>query len=806
MGIRMSAERTGDFEVPVEALRRRSRPLETAPGEGAKVDMHLGQRRAEDALRFGTRIAQPGYNMFVLGPSGAGRHAIAEQFASAEAKDRSVPGDWCYVYNFADGERPQLLHFSAGKGRKFRGDMEGLIEDLRLAIPAAFESEDYRNQLKALEADTQKEMQGYWRELEERAAEEGIAVLQTPTGFVLAPTREGQVLSDEEFETLPVEERDAAQASIQRLSDELEKHIERMPRLQKRFRERIRELNRSVTEHAVGVLLEDLKESYSKQPAVVAWLDTVEEAIVANAQDFREQDTSPLPFLVRGSQKLFNLFEVNLIVGNDAHAHAPVVYEPNPSYQNVIGKVEHRAEMGALVTDFRLIRAGALHRANGGFLVLDAHRVLTRPFVWEALKQALTARQIRIESPGEMYGLLSTSTLQPEPIPLDVKVILVGERILYYLLAEYDPEFVNLFKVAADLEDDLERTDENSEAYARLIACRVRNQELLPLSNEAIARIIEERARDAGDSERLSAHERSLDEMLTEADYWARQRGVRTVEPGDIGKAVDERRRRLGRIQGRIADSIARDVLLIDTSGTSVGQVNGLTVMDLGEVSFGHPVRITATTRLGTGDVVDIERETELGGPIHSKGVLILAAALSSRYAPDAPFSLQAHLVFEQTYGGVEGDSASVAEYCALLSSLANVGIRQNLAVTGSVNQLGRVQVIGGVNEKVEGFFEVCRDRGLDGTHGVIIPRDNVRHLMLRPEVVTAVDEGLFHVYAVSTIDEALTLLTGELAGARDDDGEFPKDSVNGRVEDKLLHYAEERKKSSHEEEAPDDE
>jgi len=785
------------LEVPVEALRRVCKPLDADVDRDSSVRAPLGQERAEDALRFGTRIRQPGYNIYLLGEAGAGRHRIAEDFAGVEASKRPVPGDWCYVHNFAKPDTPQALHFPAGEGRKFRSDMQGLIEELRVAIPAAFESEDYRNQAKALENEAQAELRKYWQDLEERAAEDDIGVLQTPSGFVLAPIRKGQVLSEEEFNKLPDDEREAAQAAIRRLSDSLEEHIEGVPRMQKHFRERIKALNRSVIEHAVGILLEDLKASYRDQAAVVDYLAAVEEAIVANANDFRDQEAPQLPFMASDSRSLFSEFEVNLLVSNEAASEAPVIYEPNPSYQNVIGKVEHRAEMGALLTDFRMIRAGALHRANGGFLILDAHRVLTRPFVWEALKQALTARQVRIESPGETWGLFSTSTLQPEPIPLDVKIVLIGERSLYYLLAEYDSEFLNLFKVAADLDDDVERTERNTEACAALIATRAEALDLLPFSGEAVARIVEERARDAGDSERLSMHMRSLDDLLTEADYWARQRDTASVQREDIARAVDEQRRRLGRVQSRIAESIEHDVRLIDTSGSRVGQVNGLAVLQLGETSFGHPVRITATTRLGSGDVVDIERESELGGAIHSKGVMILSAALAARYAPDEPFSLQAHLVFEQSYGTVEGDSASVAEYCALLSSLAGVAIRQNLAVTGSVNQLGRVQVIGGVNEKIEGFFEICRNRGLDGTHGVVIPRDNLRHLMLRPDVVRAVEQGEFHVYAVTTIDEALALLTGEPAGERDAAGRFPADSVNGRVEAKLLDYAEQRKKLS---------
>ena len=450
--------------------------------------------------------------------------------------------------------------------------------------------------------------------------------------------------------------------------------------------------------------------------------------------------------------------------------------------------------MGALFTDFRLVRSGALLQANGGYLILDTRRVLSRPFVWEALKQALFAKQVQIETPAESYGWVSTTTLKPEPIPLDARIILIGERWLYYLLCHYDIEFSSLFKVAADIDDDLERSDDNVVQYAKLVARQAQEKELLPFSAGAIQRVIEERARQAEDSERLSMHMSSLEDLIEQADYWARHRGAGEVDPGDVAKAVNERRRRFSRVQSRVIDAIKRETLLIDTSGECVGQVNGLSVTDLGELRYGHPVRITATTRVGTGDVVDIEREVELGGAIHSKGMMILSSALSARYAPELPLSLHGSVVFEQSYGGVEGDSASVAELSALLSSLSRLPIRQSIAVTGSVNQLGRVQAVGGVNEKIEGFFDVCRERGLDGSHGVIIPQDNVKHLMLREEVVEAVRQDEFRVFAVRHIDEAITILTGVDAGARDADGNFPEGSVNFLVESQLVDYATARK------------
>jgi lon-related putative ATP-dependent protease len=750
----------------------------------------IGHERAIDAIEFGIRIASDGHNVFVLGRHGSHRHGLAQQLAEASAAGQPAPGDWCYVNNFSDPERPGALEFPAGLGKAFRDDMRELIEELRLAIPAAFEADDYRAQLKAVEATTHQELHEQWQDLEERASREDIGVLETPTGYVLAPVRDGQVIDEEEFEKLPKKEREKVEKSIRKLSEELHTHIERMPQMRKKHRERVKALNREVTDNAVGALIADLKKKYSDVPKVGVYLDDVQANIIDNADDFHERESSPLSFMGHDPSRLFGQYEVNLCVGNEPDTVAPVLFESNPTYNNIIGKIEHRSEMGALVTDFRLIRSGALLDANGGYLILDAHRLLTRPFVWDALKQALFAKQVRIESPGETWGLVSTTTLKPEPIPLDVKVILIGERWLYYVLSMYDNEFGDLFKVAADLDDELERTDVNVTAFAHLVADLVNEKQLLPFSKHAVQRVIEQRMRWAEDSERLSLHMRSLDDLLVQSDYWARQRGVEVVDTEDVIKAIDETIRRIGRVQSKIVDSIERDTLLVDTDGECVGQVNGLSVLEIGEFMFGHPVRITATTRLGSGKVVDIEREVELGGAIHSKGVMILASVLSSRFALEVPLAVQANIVFEQSYGGVEGDSASVAELCALLSSISRVPIKQNIAVTGSINQLGRVQVVGGINEKVEGFFEICKRRGLDGTHGVIIPRDNVKHLMLREEIVQAVNAGQFSVYAVKDIDEAVTLLTGIEAGKRDAEGHFPEGSVNAKVDEQMIRYA----------------
>lgn len=794
------SEMTRQLVVPECDLRRACPHLELDTEYGGKRPVtatYLGQQRAVEAIRFGIQMERDGYNVFVLGPLGSQRHGLVEELAKERAAEKGAPDDWCYINNFSDPERPRALRLPAGKGAEFRDEMRALIDEIQLAIPAAFEADDYRNQLKALEAETQKEVEEQRRNLEKQAAEEGVAVLQTPTGFVLAPLQDEKVIDDKEFDKLPPSRRKEIKAAIQRLSEELQKRIEQIPKLRKQHHERVRALDRDVAARAVSALLDDSRKTYHALPGVLSYLEDVQQDIIENAQVFRHSDDSTLPFLSQDSSARFASYEVNLVVNNESAEAAPIIYEPNPSYPNLVGKVEHRAEMGALLTDFRMIRPGALLQANGGYLVLDISRVLARPFVWEALKQALFTKHVRIESPAETLGFVSTTTLKPEPIPLDVKIMLIGERWLYYLLYAYDKEFSGLFKVAADLDDDLERSMDNVQAYANLIADRVKQRGLLPFSSAAVEKVIEQRARQAGDSERLSMHMRSLDDLLLQAEHWARQRKADHVSTEDMQEAIRQRDRRLDRVQTKVADAIKRGTLLIDTSGECVGQVNGLSVVDLGATQFGHPVRITAATRVGTGDVVDIEREVELGGAIHSKGVMILSAALSARFAPDIPLSLHGSVVFEQSYGGVEGDSASVAELCALLSSISNVPIRQDLAVTGSINQLGRVQAVGGVNEKIEGFYEICRERGLDGSHGVIIPRDNIKHLMLKEEVVESVRNKQFNVYAVERIDEAIEILTGSVAGERDEKGVFPLDTVNRKVEDQLIQYARDRKRFS---------
>jgi lon-related putative ATP-dependent protease len=573
-----------------------------------------------------------------------------------------------------------------------------------------------------------------------------------------------------------------------------------MPQWDRERRAKVKELNQEVGMFAVGHLIEELRRTYLDLPTVLGYLTSVQQDVIDNLDEFLGiTDTPPAapaeasPPRPPVTASFFRRYRVNVVVDHSGAIGAPVIYEDNPAVQNLVGRIEHMAQMGTLVTDFNLIKAGALYRANGGYLILDARKVLLQPFAWEELKRALRSREIRIEVLGQTLNLISTVSLEPEPIPLDVKVILLGERMLYYALYEADPDFGELFKVAADFEDQMARTADNHLLYARMIGTIARQEGIRPLDRAAVARVIEQSARLAGDADKLSTHVHSVADLLCEADYWAGEAQHPVIDAPDVQHAIDAQIRRLDRVRERIQEEIQRGTILIDTQGTAVGQVNGLSVLSMGQFAFGRPSRITARVRLGRGEVVDIEREVALGGPIHSKGVLILSAYLGARYASDRPLSLSASLVFEQSYSGVEGDSASSAELYALLSALADLPVKQGLAVTGSVNQRGQVQAIGGVNEKIEGFFDICRAQGLTGEQGVLIPASNVKHLMLRHDVVAAVAAGQFQVYAVETIDQGIEFLTGVPAGERDDTGKFPAGSVNQRVEARLVALAEKR-------------
>lgn len=770
--------------LPAASLRVRCAPEQFEFETTATVESHpgdLGQARAMEALRFGLSIAHSDYHVFVLGEAGSGKHATTFRLLRERAATEPVPPDLCYLHNFDEPLHPRLLTLPAGRGAVLRSEMQTFIRELGPAIEAALGSDPHTERIDALQAAHKSREETALRELGEQCGGEQISLLQTPDGFVFAPSREGEVLTPEAFEALPEAERNAIEERVAHWSDRLEDLLNEFPGWRKALREALVRAEHEALSPAVAHLMREMRERHADLPEVLAFFEAVTKDVLDAAVDgiVADEDEEDADSEESGR---FSRYQVKLLVDHASSSGAPVVFENNPGYGNLIGRIEHVVQQGAQVSHFNLIRAGAMHRANGGYLVIDAERLLTQPFAWEGLKRTLRAGEIRIEPPAEAQGWSGSLTLEPQAIPCALKVVMIGDRDLYYTLMEHDPDFAELFKVAADFDDDLPRNPENEQQYARLLAMLARNAGLLPLDRAAIARLVEEGARLAEDSTRLSLQTRRLSDLMREADHFARIAGADRVERTSVEAALAARARRCGRYPSRVRESMLDGTTLIATSGSRSGQINGLVVIELAGERFGHPMRISATVRLGDGDVVDIEREAELGGSIHSKGVLILSAFLAARYARHQPLSLSASLVFEQSYAPVEGDSASLAELCALLSALTQLPIEQRYAITGSVNQFGEVQVIGGVNEKIEGFFDLCQARGLDGRQGVVIPAASVRHLMLREDVVEAAQKGLFHIFPVSTVDEAMTVLTGVQAGEPDSKGVMPKGSLNHKV------------------------
>ena len=767
-----SAAQSG-VPLPAQLLARRCRPEELPfqlSSELPDAPATIGQERAAEAVAFALRMRHKGYNVYALGPAGVGRHVLVEDLLKSRAAAESKASDWCYVNNFADPQRPHCLDLPAGQGTGFAAAMKHLVEELRIALPAAFENNEYRARREVIDQQAKSRSEEAFGGLQERADAKGIALIRTPMGLALAPKRDGKVMNPEDFEALPEEERKRIENDLQNAQTELEGIMRQVPQWEREHREQMRALNRDITGFAVANLIGEMRGNYADLPSVLDYLDAVEHDIKENVDDFLPRPQQPVeaggPAPTAAAQAAmedmrYRRYQVNVVVDNGGSEGAPVVYEDNPTYQNLIGRVEHLARFGALITDFNLIQPGALHRANGGYLILDAERLVAGGYGWPALKRALQSSEIRIESIEQALSLATTVSLQPEPIPVDVKVVLVGSPLLYYLLSQHDEDFAELFRIAADFDDRVARSDDATMLYARVIGTMVRRHHLRAFDRDAVARVIEQAARFAGDSERLSTSLRAIVELLQEADQLAADGGKEIVGATDVQAALDAQMRRGDRIYRRLQEEIARRTIRIETDGEVIGQINGLSVISLGALSFGNPTRITAQVRMGRGEVIDIEREVQLGGPLHSKGVLILSGFLGGRFGGERPLSLHASLVFEQSYGGVDGDSASAAELFALLSALAEVPIRQYFAVTGSVDQHGVIQAIGGVNEKIEGFFDICRAGGLTGQQGCIIPATNVKHLMLRADVVASCDAGQFRVIPMETIDQGFELLTG---------------------------------------------
>lgn len=777
--------------VPAEQVRWVCRPEDLPFESTAELppgDNIVGQDRAVRALDFGLTVPQLGYNIFVSGPPGTGRTTYAQSKVTQVAATQPVPSDWIYVHNFQQPDQPLAIPLPPGKGAEFRREVERLVDELKDAIRKLFASETFEAKRSALIQQFEQQANAIWRDLEQEARRLGFLLQRTPVGIATVPiSPSGEPLADEQLAQLTAAHRQELERRARTLQENVGEATRKVRSIEREAKEAVGQLERqavlSVASHAV----EALKQRYADHPRIVEWLDRFLSDVVERHNDFKDdgEQQPQLPFLPRRGAE-FTRYRVNLLIDNSQTVGAPVVIELNPTYYNLFGKTEYRGEFGAMVTDFTMIKPGALHRANGGYLIMQARDLLVSPFSWEGLKRALKSREIRIENIGEQYGLFPTATLRPEPIPLNVKVIVIGVPMIYHLLYAYDDDFPKLFKIKADFDTDLERTPESMVEYARAIGAICRREGLLPFDRGAVARTLEYSARIADDQRRLSMRFNRMADVIYEASAWARTEGAAVVSAQHVRRAIDEHVRRSNRIEERIRDLIRDGQLLVTIDGATPGQVNGLSVLMLGDYAFGRPSRVTARTFVGGRGVVNIERETQMSGRIHTKGVLTLSAYLGGKFAQQRPLSLNASITFEQTYEEVEGDSASSTELYALLSDLAGVPIEQGIAVTGSVNQKGEIQPIGGVNEKVEGYYYVCKALGLSGRQGVMIPHQNLRNLMLNDEVTQAVRDGTFHIWAVRSIDEGLEVLTGLPAGQADAEGNYPEGTVNHLVSRRL--------------------
>lgn len=751
----------------------------------------IGQPRATAALSFALGMPDRGYHIFVAGAAGVGKMTAVNAFLTEAARTRPTPDDWCYVYNFRDPERPRALRLPPGVGQQLKRDVERLLVAVQRQLPRAFESDEYTRRRDAVTKRFEEEREARLAHLSERARAEGFLLQASPMGLLLVPLMAGRPMREEEFAALTPELRASWQRRQAQLEDEIAATMKSLRQKEREVREQLERLDHDVAQYAIGGLLEDLAERYADYPAVVEYLAALRDDLVKQVDLFRMPPeaaaTPPLAALQAWQrEQALRRYQVNVLVNRSGMQGAPVVHEMHPTYQNLIGRIDKEAQFGVLVTDFTLVRGGALHQANGGYLVLQAEDVLRQPLAWDGLKRALRNRSVTIEEPADWLGLAAARTLRPEVIPLDLKVVLVGEPYIYYLLHALDPDFRELFGVRADFDLRIPRTPENERRYAEFVCRLCAEERLRPFDRTALALIVEHGARLAEDQEKLSAQFGDIADVVREADYWAGQAGAGTVTAAHVRQALEQQVYRSSMLEERIRELIARGTLRVDVDGLAVGQVNGLAVHTLADYSFGRPTRITAAVGVGREGVLDIEREAELGGRVHRKGVLILAGFLLDRFAQTQPLTLHARLAFEQSYEEVEGDSASSAELYALLSRLADVPIKQGLAVTGSVDQRGTIQAIGGVNEKIEGFFAVCKAKGLTGEQGVLIPTANLANLMLKEEVVEAVRAGQFHVYAVGTVDEGIELLTGVPAGTRQPDGTYPEGTINARIAARL--------------------
>lgn len=758
------------------------------------IESIIGQDRAVKALQFGLGIRSHGFNIYVSGQPGTGKLTAVKRYLSDIARREKTPDDWCYVHNFDNPYEPKRLRLPPGRGAVFKNDMARLIVEARQALIKAFESEEFAAKKEDIIKDVEQKKQNIFRKVERLAQESGFLIKHAPGHITTIPLKDGEAMTDEEFQSLPDEKKTEIISKQEKLFSEIKAAMRQDHELEREANAKVKELEELIALFAIKILIDELKEKYSKTDEVVKYLEQVQNDILDNLIEFLKPPKAEgvPPFVMHGwAPPFFTRYEVNVLVDNAGMHGAPVVIELNPTYNNLVGRVEKESQMGMLYTDFTLIRKGSLHQANGGYIIIAVEDLLRNFQSWESLKRAIRNKEIVIEDLGERLGLTTSKTLKPQPVPFDAKVILIGEPLLYYLLYEYDNEFRELFKVKAEFDTSMDFTEENFNNYLSFICkvCQEENHTLL--DNTALAKLVEYGCRLAKDQQKLSTCFGELTDIIREGDYYARQQQSRYITSEHIQKAIEEKFYRSNLIQEKITEMIQRGIIVIEHQGAAIGQVNGLAVSDVGDVTFARPNRITVTTGIGADGVIDIEREAKLGGKIHTKGVMILSGFLSEKFARHRPLSLSARLVFEQSYSEVEGDSASSTELYALLSSLSGVPIKQGIAVTGSVNQKGEVQAIGAVNEKIEGFYEVCRQKGFTGEQGVMIPQSNLSNLMLKEEVVEAVKKKKFHIWAVSTVDEGIEVLTGVKAGKRLQDGSYEKDSVYYKADQRLKEIAE---------------
>jgi lon-related putative ATP-dependent protease len=788
-------------KLPIEKLRKECDPNFMqceSTHELAPLNEIIGQERAVRALKFGLGIKDHGFNMYVAGYPGTGRKTAVKNFVEAQAKIQPVPPDWCYVNNFANPYEPKAIQLPAGKGKEFREDMKNFIENIKNALPKAFESEDYATRREATIQGLENQRKLLIDELSQKAQQEGFVIQSTPIGLLLIPVLDGKPLSEEEMLALPQKTKDKLQEKREKLETEFRNTMRQLIDMERKIHDALNKLNKEVALYAIGNQVISLSEKYRDAPEVTVYLKAVENDILDNLQRFirrggesQEQFPFEMPWM---KEDPYKKYEVNVVIDNSETKGAPVVMVTNPTYLNLLGRTEKEAQFGALTTDFSMIRAGAIHKANGGYLIVPVEELLRDPFAYDGLKRDLRDENIAIEEPEERYGFLSVKTLKPQPIPLTAKVILIGDPNIYQLLFQLDNDFRELFKIKAEFDSVMDRTDTKVMQYASWVCTLCEKENLKHLDGTGVAKIVEYSSRVADDQYKLSTQFSHIADIIREANYYASQENAEFINGNHVKKAIEEKVYRSKLIQEKIQEMITRGFFLIDTVEEMVGQVNGLSVMGMGDFAFGTPSRVTASIGLGREGVIDIEREAKMGGPIHTKGVLILSGYLNDKYARDKLLSLSARLVFEQSYGGVEGDSASSTELYSILSALSGLPIKQNIAVTGSVNQKGEVQAIGGVNEKIEGFFEVCKLKGFTGEQGVMIPESNVQNLMLKEEVVEAVKAGKFSIYSVKTIDEGIEVLTGAKAGQRSADGTFEEGTVNYLVDKQLKDMADKLK------------